>query len=716
MNESTAPSLSLFHNYLHGNIERQQVVKPSNSGLFYFAHHDTVLRPISCILPRTAILQDVDLRSLVEIYLNQNDFEVNQTDLLTYDAGYAEFDLTEKIYCRVIPNILASEQRILVIISLVKNDICVIAPDDYWLQWSKVFDRYIAQWNNVCCWVITTLIYRSPTLFSAIEEFDGQTINELELYLSESRSVNRDQFKLAMQDAYGFERFTTNLSDVSLAETVISAKFLSNCLAITVNYRKKLILLTAKPENKEPLIHIISVLGLTVDDIKLISPKEYYEHISITSLIDVSSALNSTTNNTVISANENLTIGSDIDQKAPIIVSLVDKILYQATERNASDIHISPITELTSQIRLRIDGKCITILSIDIDNHQALIARLKVMAELDIAERRMPQDGKFKKRVHDLQVIFRVVTVPCIYGETCVIRIHKDNQLKKLCNLAMPKNIKEKLFILLEQLHGMIIVTGPTGSGKTTTLHAMLNQIDIHKKTVWTAEDPVEIVQPGINQISIKENISFGFPEAIRTFLRADPDVILVGEMRDTVTAVTATQAAMTGHLVLSTLHTNSAVDSITRLQNLGVEHYNITDTLLAIVAQRLVRKLCSICKQPRELSNQDTELVNQFIDTMSIELVNSSENTITLYNAGKCDSCNYTGYSGRQALFELMEMTNSIRRAIYKNQKRFVLERLACENGMVTIETQAIQLFISGATSLEEITPLLHKQKRPPK
>jgi type II secretory ATPase GspE/PulE/Tfp pilus assembly ATPase PilB-like protein len=387
------------------------------------------------------------------------------------------------------------------------------------------------------------------------------------------------------------------------------------------------------------------------------------------------------------------------------IIQLVNRIIVQAERAGGSDIHIEPGKDKSPGIvRVRVDGVCAEILKVPPEHTGALIARIKVMSRLDISERRLPQDGKCKLKIRGQALELRVATVPTVNGESAVLRLLAAGSampLEKL-NLA-PKNM-ENLLEIAKHPHGLILVVGPTGSGKTTTLHAVLGHLNTPDRKIWTAEDPVEITQPGLQQVQMQSKIGFTFAAAMRAFLRADPDIILIGEMRDQETASIGIEASLTGHLVLSTLHTNSAPETITRLLNLGLDPVNFSDALLGVLAQRLMRTLCGKCKEPYKPEEKElTHLIEQY-GTEDFETLEMKKDEIELNRAVGCEACGDSGYRGRTGVHELLVGTHELQTMIYKKAFLNDLTEQAIKDGMRTLKQDCIHKIFLGLTDYEQL------------
>ena len=372
------------------------------------------------------------------------------------------------------------------------------------------------------------------------------------------------------------------------------------------------------------------------------------------------------------------------------IVRLLNAILTESLKENASDIHIEPY-EREALVRFRLDGVLRTVLSPSVQIAPLLISRIKVMSKLDIAEKRLPQDGRMSVLLGGRSIDLRVSTMPSSHGERVVMRLlDKDAGKLQAQQLGMPEATKNELDELISRPHGIILVTGPTGSGKTTTLYAALQQMDRKQRNIMTVEDPVEYDLPGVSQTQINLRAGMTFARGLRAILRQDPDVILIGEIRDGETAEIATQASLTGHLVLSTLHTNTAAGAVTRLQDLGVDSFLLASTVRGIISQRLMRKLCTHCRE---------EVV---VDDYQRSLLNVSKD-FSIYKSKGCEACNNTGFSGRQALFELVTVDASLQSLIHEDSGELELEQ-AIRKTVPSIREAGFELVRQGKTTIEEV------------
>ena len=381
-------------------------------------------------------------------------------------------------------------------------------------------------------------------------------------------------------------------------------------------------------------------------------------------------------------------------EEAPV-VKLANLILGEAIVRGASDIHIEPY-EKKLRIRYRVDGVLYDVIQPPLKLRAALSSRIKIMSELDIAERRLPQDGRIKLRTKDKEVDLRVSTLPTIFGEKIVMRIlDKSNLYLDLTKLGFEKEAMEDVTEAIHAPFGMVLVTGPTGSGKSTTLYSALSTINTEDVNIMTAEDPVEYNLMGINQVQVKEDVGLTFAAALRSFLRQDPDIIMVGEIRDFETAEIGVKAALTGHLVLSTLHTNDAPSTISRLLNMGIEPFLVSASVILILAQRLCRKICQQCKEEEKIPIP--ALIN-------IGFKEEEANTIKYYKGKGCPACTNTGYKGRVALYEVMPVKEELKELILQGASASEIKKTAVKLGMRTLRMSGLTKIKEGITSVEEV------------
>ena len=387
----------------------------------------------------------------------------------------------------------------------------------------------------------------------------------------------------------------------------------------------------------------------------------------------------------------------DLASEAPVI-RLVNHIISQALEVKASDIHFEPFRDLL-KVRFRIDGVLHDIETVSKRLQPAITSRLKLMAKMNIAEMRLPQDGRIKVREGQREIDIRVSSLPTLFGESVVLRLLNREEVRlELETLGISADILGDFEKIISRPYGLILVTGPTGSGKTTTLYGVMNRINAPDKKIITVEDPVEYQLDGINQIQIRPKIGLGFASALRNILRQDPDVILIGEIRDAETAEIAIQSALTGHLVFSTLHTNDAASAITRLQEMGVESYLLSSCLLAVMAQRLVRKICPHCGAAYDLPPGFFEEVVQALG------VDSTQAPSEVWRGKGCANCANTGFSGRTGIYELIQVDDEIRRLIVKGADSGSILSKARSLGMRTLRQDGLQKVLAGQTTFEEV------------
>ena len=384
----------------------------------------------------------------------------------------------------------------------------------------------------------------------------------------------------------------------------------------------------------------------------------------------------------------------DLASEAPII-RLVNRLIFNAVEQKASDIHFEPF-ENEFKARYRIDGVLHHVESPPIRLQAAIISRVKIMGKLDIAERRLPQDGRIKLKIADKEIDFRVSTIPTLFGESLVMRIlDRDTLILDLEKLGFPDDIFAQYMGLVSQPYGMILVTGPTGSGKTSTLYTTLAKINSPENKIITLEEPVEYQLSGVNQIQVSPKIGMTFAKGLRSIVRQDPDIILVGEIRDRETAEIAIQSALTGHLLFSTLHTNDAAGAITRLLDMGVESFLLSSTLLAVLAQRLVRVICPHCKKP---TRPDGKLLN------SMGIGHDEASKIEFFAGKGCEECRYTGFRGRTAIFEYLPVDDDIRKEITERSSNERVKDVAMGKGMMTLRQDGWRKVRGGVTTISEV------------
>lgn len=384
------------------------------------------------------------------------------------------------------------------------------------------------------------------------------------------------------------------------------------------------------------------------------------------------------------------------DVKNAPVVKMVDFLFKNAVDMRASDIHIEPF-ETYIRIRYRIDGELQEINTIGIESLAPLVTRIKILAKLNIAEKRVPQDGKIITKISGNDIDLRVSILPVVNGEKVVIRIlNRSSYRVGKNNLGMSEENLQKLDRIINSPHGIVLVTGPTGSGKSTTLYTVLNELNNSEVNIVTVEDPVEYTLDGINQVNVNVKAGLTFASGLRSILRQDPDIVMIGEIRDDETAQIAVKAAITGHLVMSTLHTNDAPSSITRLIDMGIEPYLVATSITGIIAQRLVRTICPYCREPYEASNYEKKI-----------LIGDLDEPLTLYKGKGCGYCNETGYLGRRGVHEIMEITREHRDAINETRDSNVYKDIAIRNGMKTLGQECRRLVLEGITTVNQLATI---------
>lgn len=399
-----------------------------------------------------------------------------------------------------------------------------------------------------------------------------------------------------------------------------------------------------------------------------------------------------------------LNLQDDFVNKSPV-VKLINSLINQALKLDASDIHIEPF-ENQIRVRFRVDGDLHEILTISMQSQSAIITRIKVMANMNIAEKRLPQDGRIEMKVDNLEVDMRISVIPSSYGEKIVMRIlNRENFLKSKTELGFTKDNLNLFDNIISAPNGIILISGPTGSGKTTTLYAYLNELNKINKNIITVEDPVEYKLDGINQVQVNSKIGLSFANGLRSILRQDPDIIMIGEIRDEETAEIAIRAAITGHLVLSTIHTNDAPSTIIRLLDMGIKPFLISASLRGVIAQRLVKTICENCKTFYEASGYEKEVL-EINDNLGEDYLSKK---VILYKGEGCPKCLNTGYKGRIAIHEIMNVNRNVKDAIY--QSDIVKLNLALQNnGMKTLKDNCKELVLSGMTTLEEYLQVIYR------
>ncbi|HQR15558.1 MAG TPA: GspE/PulE family protein [Nitrospira sp.] len=404
---------------------------------------------------------------------------------------------------------------------------------------------------------------------------------------------------------------------------------------------------------------------------------------------------------------QNATIAS-ITENDSAIVRLANQIIAEAYRRGASDIHIEPYADRKETgVRFRVDGTCFTYMKIPAAYRRAIVSRVKIMASLDIAERRKPQDGKIRFKLTTGQEIeLRVATLPTAgFNEDVVLRLLSANGPRRLEEFEFSAGTRRLVEQLAQKPHGIVLCAGPTGSGKTTTLHAILASINTDERKIWTAEDPIEITQDGLRQVQVHPKIGLTFAATMRAFLRADPDVIMIGEMRDKETADIAIEASLTGHLVFSTIHTNSAVETVVRLLDMGCDPFNFSDAMLGVLAMRLCKRLCSHCRESYHPTHSEyEELVQAFGENEWASRWPTYDGAFTLFRGRGCEACHHTGYRGRVPIHELMVVSDGMKALIQGRTRTGELLAFAKSEGMQTLVQDGIEKVLQGLTTYKQV------------
>ncbi|MCW8091012.1 GspE/PulE family protein [Alteromonas sp. ASW11-130] len=495
------------------------------------------------------------------------------------------------------------------------------------------------------------------------------------------------------------EKFHLYQSDSKLNLSYLKRNF----VAVIADVRDKPIVLMAEPNNAALIMEIESALGIDSYDIAVGLPNHILQYLGESTGGGAPGEMSEILDEIGTSVEETEESHDELSDDAPAVVRLVSRILHDAKRLNASDIHVDPEKNGPTRVRMRIDGVCRDMSQVPNSYHSAVIARIKIMSNLNIAEKRVPQDGKLAFRMGGQLVEVRVATIPTVAGEGVVMRILASGGAMPIEKMNLAESNMVRLKTMIQKPHGILLVVGPTGSGKTTTLHAVLGYLNTPEKKIWTAEDPVEITQAGLQQVQVSPKIGFTFANALRAFLRADPDIILIGEMRDKETAHAGIEASLTGHLVLSTLHTNSAPETITRLLDLGLDPVNFSDACVGILAQRLIRTLCGKCKEKYQATDDDIAFIErqygkEYLDELSLP------KPLQIYRAKGCDECGDTGYKGRTGVHELLGMTPELRSLVYKEASVSEMKIQAMHDGMRTLVQDAIYKVIKGDTDLAQV------------
>ncbi|HCP09664.1 MAG: Type II secretion system protein E [Thermodesulfobacterium sp. 37_54] len=536
-----------------------------------------------------------------------------------------------------------------------------------------------------------------------------ETNKSLELLLIERYKVKKSEILESVKNVYQIPVIDArDLTKYSKMPQVLGVKkqFFLDALCVPLKETGRIYLVCYDPEDQENIEKVKKVLQLSSESLVLsFAIKEdlidivdsYFSEGSLSILEEVGIE--------EVQEEEEIEDVSLIDSA---IVQLVNFIIEEAYKRRASDIHWESLTGKKGlQVRFRVDGECFQYSTIPEHQKRQVISRIKIMANLNIAEKRLPQDGKIKFRTKEgKEFEIRVATIPTIENnEDVVMRILGGIEFRQLEEIDLLEENYQNFKKILDYPYGLILVVGPTGSGKTTTLHAALKYLNKPNKKIWTAEDPVEIVQEGLRQVQVNPKIGLTFAKVLRAFLRADPDIIMIGETRDEETAHTLIEASLTGHLVLSTLHTNSAPETITRLLGMGIDPFNFADALLGVLAQRLAKRLCKECKELYTPSEEEIErLKREYGFHPTKPLTDEMIEKATFFRPVGCPQCNYTGFKGRMAIHELLIPDEEIREYIIKNKPANEIRNLAITKGFTTLKQDGILKVLKGETTLKQV------------
>lgn len=536
-----------------------------------------------------------------------------------------------------------------------------------------------------------------------------ETNKSLELLLIERYKVKKSEILESVKNVYQIPVIDArDLTKYSKMPQVLGVKkqFFLDALCVPLKETGRIYLVCYDPEDQENIEKVKKVLQLSSENLVLsFAIKEDLIAIIDSYFSEEMLPILERTEIEEVQEEEEIEDVSLIDSA---IVQLVNFIIEEAYKRRASDIHWESLTGKKGlQVRFRVDGECFQYSTIPEHQKRQVISRIKIMANLNIAEKRLPQDGKIKFRTKEgKEFEIRVATIPTIENnEDVVMRILGGIEFRQLEEIDLLEENYQNFKKILDYPYGLILVVGPTGSGKTTTLHAALKYLNKPNKKIWTAEDPVEIVQEGLRQVQVNPKIGLTFAKVLRAFLRADPDIIMIGETRDEETAHTLIEASLTGHLVLSTLHTNSAPETITRLLGMGIDPFNFADALLGVLAQRLTKRLCKECKEPYTPSEEEIERLKREygfhpMKSLTDELLEKA----TFFRPVGCPQCNYTGFKGRMAIHELLIPDEEIREYIIKNKPANEIRNLAITKGFTTLKQDGILKVLKGETTLKQV------------
>ena len=594
----------------------------------------------------------------------------------------------------------------------------------------------IAKALGIAFFNLKKITKKNPTKFDLLVANNRITQNELDHAIAESRKSVSSDLETILIEKYKVPKIEIGKSLAQFHKcpyieysdrTLVDVELLRN---LNIDYLKKnhwmpmkrdrtaIEILTDDPGDLDrvadikrtfPGLNIRFAVSLRRDIVQFLNSATGLGDAGVRKLDEnVSDILGELTSEAQAEAIEEASASGGLDENDSAIVRLGNQVIADAYRQGASDIHIEPYGDKRETlVRFRVDGDCFEYMKIPQSYRRAIVSRLKIMANLDIAERRKPQDGKIKFKLGgDREIELRVATIPTAgYNEDIVMRILAASEPLPLEKMEFSERNLKILRAIAEKPYGIILCVGPTGSGKTTTLHSVLGFINTPDIKIWTAEDPVEITQYGLRQVQVQPKIDFTFAAAMRAFLRADPDVIMVGEMRDKETADIGIEASLTGHLVLSTLHTNSAVETVTRLLDMGCDSFSFADAMLGVLAQRLSRRICKNCKEQYVGSREEYEELRQgfgpeYWDKLGIK----QDNTFRLCRGKGCETCNRSGYKGRIALHELLEGTDRMKKLVQTKARTEEMLKVAMEEGMTTLVQDGIQKVLQGHTTYKEV------------
>lgn len=548
----------------------------------------------------------------------------------------------------------------------------------------------------------------------ALEKEAKETNILLTRLLRERYKLSRDEIGESLEHYYQVPYMGYD-DGIILPEEImsgVSANYLIKALWVPVSGTKEEVtVLLDNPSDHDKIMEIQRVLNAKRYIFKVSLPEDIRAYlgagddVSGAKATDLVDQLTGDVSDELVDEGSKAALFDVLDEGAAPIIKLVNRVILDAYQSDTSDIHIEPSKgSKPAVVRYRIDGICREVLKIPAGHVNAVVSRIKVMASLDIAERRVPQDGKIKVNFRGKSIELRVATLPTVNGESVVMRILAASEPLPLDKLNLSNHNYDELLKAIAHPHGIMLVVGPTGSGKTTTLHSVLGYLNQPDRKIWTAEDPVEITQQGLSQVQVKPKIGFDFAAALRAFLRADPDIIMIGEMRDAETAHAGVEASLTGHLVLSTLHTNSAPETITRLLDIGLNPINFSDALLAVLAQRLVRTLCAKCKAPSPASEDEFDLLETIYTPALFPELGVKKGELQLMRAVGCKDCGGSGYRGRTGVHELLVATPAIKKMIYKGSTVNDIRDQALKEGMRTLLQDGVWKVVKGDTDMEQL------------